>query len=50
MFVFGETQRAWVEALESRELALGRQNAGTLGWDWVCWKESQEKSESPGWF
>lgn len=32
--MFGEIQRAWVGALESREeLVLGRRNAGTLDWD-----------------
>lgn len=47
--MFGKIQWAWVGVLASRELVLGRWNAGTLGWDSVCWKVSQGKSESPGW-
>lgn len=47
--VIGATQRAWVGALESRGLVLGRRIAGTPGWDWVCWKASRGTSESPGW-
>lgn len=48
--MFGEIQRAWVGELESmKELVLGRRSAGTLGWDWACWKASLGKSESPDW-
>lgn len=48
--MFGEIQRAWVGALGNmKELVLGRRSAGTLGWDWACWKASLGKSESPDW-